>query len=220
MSRVFSKWAGNWLVAGLFVVVASTGYAQTSSGSQAQLSSTVTVYIYNYAHVSRRTLNGAEEEASRILLKAGVEASWVDCPVTSDEIPKYPACRPHLDHAGLVLKIFPDFAASRLGLRPQNLGFCPASEEAGPGSEASISYSRVKDLANSWDANPLQILGFAAAHELGHLLLHSPGHSPTGIMRAAWNPEDLRGAAQGLLGFTPDQSERIRATARAWQELP
>ena len=88
----------------------------------------------------------------------------------------------------------------------QNPGFCPASEETGPGSEAALAYDRIKDLARSWDADPRQLLGFAAAHELGHLLLRMPGHSRTGrCMRAAWNPEELRRAARGEFVFAPEE---------------
>ena len=45
------------------------------------------------------------------------------------------------------------------------------------------------------------ILGHAAAHEIGHLLLGSNSHSPFGLMRARWSGQDLQNACWE---FSPD----------------
>jgi hypothetical protein len=60
-----------------------------------------------------------------------------------------------------------------------------------------------------------QILGIAIAHELGHLLLDLQGHSAEGIMRGEWGLRDLRNATFGMLLFTPQQAEVLRANARS-----
>ena len=208
-----------WLVAVVALAIASGAKAQNPVLENAELAPAFTVYVYNFAQVSRKTLDVAEAEASRIFLKAGVGTRWVDCPLSSAEKARFPDCRLQPGREDLVLKIFSDFSSRRLGLRAQNLGFCPASEETGPGSEAALAYNRIKDLAKSWDADARQVLGFAAAHELGHLLLRMPGHSRTGIMRAAWNPEELRRAARGELVFAPEQCGLIRAEVAARSQL-
>jgi hypothetical protein len=51
------------------------------------------------------------------------------------------------------------------------------------------------------------------AHEMGHLLLPAPAHAPSGIMRAAWDGDDLRHIANGSLQFTPAQQTAIRVKA-------
>lgn len=213
MAGASGKGIPKWLVAVIALAIASGAKAQPPSRENAELAPTFIVYVYNLAQVSRKSLDAAEAEASRIFLKAGVRTKWVDCPLSSAEKARFPDCRLQPGREDLVLKIFPDLSSRRLGLRAQNLGFCPASEGTGPGSETALAYNRIKDLAKSWDADARQVLGFAAAHELGHLLLHSPGHSPTGIMRAVWNTDDLQRATRGELVFTPEQAGLIRAAA-------
>jgi hypothetical protein len=78
-------------------------------------------------------------------------------------------------------------------------------------SEISVFYDRAKEQAEAMRRFLPQILGHAIAHEIGHVLLRTSGHSSTGIMRAQWTAEDLRRAARGQLLFTPEQSELIRA---------
>ncbi len=213
MAGASGKGTPKWLVAVVALTIASGAKAQPPVREDTELAPTITVYVYNLAQVSRKSLAVAEAEASRIFLKAGVRTKWVDCPLSSAEKARFPDCRLESGRNHLVLKIFPDFSSRRLGLRAQNLGFCPASEESGPGSETALAYNRIKDLARSWDTDARQVLGFAAAHELGHLLLRMSGHARAGIMRAVWNPDDLQRATRGELVFTPEQAGLIRAAA-------
>jgi hypothetical protein len=55
-------------------------------------------------------------------------------------------------------------------------------------------------------------LGYAIAHETGHLL--GLRHSEFGIMRAAWRPNDLLNLAYGDLAFTAQQSAIIRSEVK------
>ena len=57
------------------------------------------------------------------------------------------------------------------------------------------------------------ILGLAAAHEIGHLLMNSRDHSASGLMRAGWDVNDLRRATQGDLRFTDNELKQIHAGA-------
>jgi len=54
------------------------------------------------------------------------------------------------------------------------------------------------------------LLGLAMAHEMGHVLLRTLGHSGEGIMQARWRPKDLRDSEHGLLLFTPEQGQLMR----------
>jgi hypothetical protein len=71
------------------------------------------------------------------------------------------------------------------------------------------------DVARECGASPGMILGLAATHELGHLLMGSGEHSPSGLMRARWGSKDLGRAARGELQFTHDQIMKLRAGALA-----
>src|SRR5215470_14195867 len=54
-----------------------------------------------------------------------------------------------------------------------------------------------------------QVLGYGIVHEIGHLLLPSMPHSPAGVMRAVWSPEELRLMRSGYLHFPSEQAEAM-----------
>ena len=76
-------------------------------------------------------------------------------------------------------------------------------------------YHRVQEIAEAGLASQPQILGHALAHEIGHLLLGSNSHSPTGLMRAHWGQSDLKKASLELLRFSRDEVGRIRDAVSA-----
>ncbi len=55
------------------------------------------------------------------------------------------------------------------------------------------------------------ILAYPVAHEMGHVLLPTPAHSPTGIMRPHWDGDDMRHIFDRSLTFTPAQVALIRS---------
>jgi hypothetical protein len=50
----------------------------------------------------------------------------------------------------------------------------------------------------------------ALVHEIGHLLLDSDDHAPSGIMRAEWGQDDLNAIRRGQFHFTSDQIRRMK----------
>lgn len=74
-----------------------------------------------------------------------------------------------------------------------------------------VFYDRVADMA-SWRRTDMALLmGMVIAHEIGHLLLRHSGHSAEGLMRGVWDADDIQRAVTGMLGFSPSESEKIRA---------
>jgi predicted HD phosphohydrolase len=55
------------------------------------------------------------------------------------------------------------------------------------------------------------MLSVALVHEIGHLLLDSDDHTPSGIMRGEWDQDDLKLIRRGQAHFTSDQVRRIKA---------
>jgi hypothetical protein len=70
---------------------------------------------------------------------------------------------------------------------------------------AYIFCNRVSSAAGLKAASFVSVLGYAIAHELGHLVLPPNSHSPTGIMRAGMYPRTARPAY-----FTATQGTVIR----------
>jgi hypothetical protein len=73
------------------------------------------------------------------------------------------------------------------------------------GGSAFVFHDRVLHVANAREQGVAIVMGYAIAHELGHLSLPYPAHAERGIMRAEWDGDDLRHAANGVVGFRPSQ---------------
>ena len=74
-----------------------------------------------------------------------------------------------------------------------------------PSARAHIYWHRVQATADRYALAHSDVLGYAVAHELGHLLLPEHSHAPTGIMRAGFDPDNSLG-----LRFTELQGAQLR----------
>ena len=54
------------------------------------------------------------------------------------------------------------------------------------------------------------VLSYAAAHEVGHLLLGDDAHTPQGLMKADWESDDFRAMAQNRFRFSPEQTRELK----------
>jgi uncharacterized protein YcfJ len=161
---------------------------------------TLTVVIYNHAHVGDETLAVAEKTASEIFERAGVRLVWLEGFAYAAERQKAEVPAPE-DPATLVVKLQPASEAARYGVRSacDGIGF-----ESG-----AIVFVRNRNprITPAADATHL---GYVIAHELGHILLGRDAHSIVGIMRGTFLQQDWEKAAQGTLGFTRSQQKQIR----------
>ena len=78
-------------------------------------------------------------------------------------------------------------------------------------NRVEVYYDRVAALVDP----PLlpRLLGHVLAHEIAHVLEGVNRHSDKGLMRAHWSREDYEQMRPGLLQFTPEDVELIRAGA-------
>ena len=138
-------------------------------------------------------------EAGREWTARGVDVCWRDA-------------RTPCDHAGVTLyvRVAEHVPSSEPSTR-RTLGWIGFSETAGPGPFIVLSVQRAVDLLGRAERAARRLaelpgmvqrllpraLGRALAHELGHYLLARRGHSPAGLMRAAFRPEDLADEGDG-----------------------
>jgi hypothetical protein len=208
-----------------FCAVALAMFAANSRLAANEPDLTVRVRVYNYAKVSSAVLSDAEQEASRIFSAAGVDTLWADCsairaqaqPMLASAAPVAQAetdCDGPVAGATLVLRILPRSTPASQSFRDTMFGFAEGQWVA------SVFYARVEDLVLSVNGGKREapvILGDVIAHEIGHLLLGTNSHSPSGIMCAKWDQEYLRKAVMGFQKFSSEQAALIQVTVRRRQ---
>jgi hypothetical protein len=158
----------------------------------------ITVIAYNHAGVAADVFARATRRLEWLMADAGVDVSWAD--------PAAP--------------IAPRGYAIRLIVRREphdpHMPLMGTAVPGGPCSGTAFTfYAVVLDRSHVSKLDAAQVLAYAMAHEIGHLLLPVPGHSDAGIMRPQWTGDDLRRMGNAALRFGADQSRAIAAAAAA-----
>jgi len=164
----------------------------------------VTINVYNDAGISEQVLAQAEQEATRIFHKAGVENVWVECRLWKPDPDRSSRCQAPVGPTLLALRIVPRSSK----LRDSVFGIAFLSAE-GEGTYTDVFYVSVEKLHRDFHANLSRVLGDVMAHEIGHLLLGTNAHSAVGIMRPQWQGPELRSIGMGTFLFTPEQARTM-----------
>ena len=164
------------------------------------------VSVFNYAPFSTSIVEKAEGEASRVLRDVGVEVIWDNCLQGTLRGASIDHCAEVSFPFHFDLRII----RSSRNLKASTVGISFFADD-GKGCCADVFYQPIEQLQNETDVSPSVVLGYAMAHELGHLLLGINSHTPNGLMRAHWTREDLDNASRANLWFSYEQSIRIRS---------
>jgi len=212
------------LSAGFALASGLTGCSHSAVLAASETSPTITIHVRNYAGVDPQTLKEAEKVTTEIYRKAGVETRWADIPLIAENGQLNSAGHQTFTLADIQLSILPHEMSDRSGLSNTVVGLAP-----GTGPDRGIVYvfdRKVRTLFWSTlsaysrgdmdrHVSMCQVLGYVIAHEVGHLLLNQQVHSPHGIMRGEWSFLDFRDMASGMLLFTQQQAEFLRADVRS-----
>jgi len=169
---------------------------------------TLVVRVYDGAGLAPRDLNEATRVASDILRAAGVDVRWKTCPRTAAG-PDRSDCRRPLASNEAVVRLIP--AATSMTREPAALGFTLLDTGGRRAVLSTVFMNRVADVARRARVDETQLTGRAMAHELGHLLLGTSGHAPSGLMRAFWSDETLRSRTDTDWRLLPAEVDAIRA---------
>jgi hypothetical protein len=211
------------LSVGLALTNGLTGFSHIAAAASSETSPSITIHVRNYAGVAPKTLKEAEEVATRIFQKAGVETRWADITLTAENNPSNSADHQPDTLADIQFSVFPREMSDISDLPSNAMGLAPGT---GPDrkmvyvfdSNVNALFWKLLSARNSGQmdrqVSKAQILGHAIAHEIGHLLLNQQAHSPHGIMRGEWRFADFRDMTEGMLLFTPEQAEVLRADVR------
>jgi hypothetical protein len=178
----------------------------------------IRVRIYDYTRISQPELNRATSEATQRLAEAGIASEWVPCQMHSRPVAD-PRCEKSITPSDFVMNILPRGMAARFKQPANALAFTAITPESPQNWETWVFYDAVRTLGER-DASTGAILGGVMAHELGHLLRASDGHSESGVMLASWSPQQVDELEHGRFRFTSEAMARLRAGFdRRWDLL-
>jgi hypothetical protein len=203
MSRLFK----NFLISTFLLTISPASFGQGLNADQTGPLG-ISVFVCNYAPAASPYLDAAKQDATRIFQHVGVDIEWHDCSPAAAESQKDPSCAQLIGPMKIILRIVPAFRLAPGITDGDTLGFAVANL-------ATVSFERVAQYSLDVAVPRSRILGFAMAHEVGHLLLHSTRHAPVGIMRARWSRAALEPAAVAFLNFMPEEGPIIRTNVLA-----
>jgi hypothetical protein len=181
------------LAMAMVTVVALTAGARPG---WADTNATVTVRVRDEAHLPARTVQNALMIVSGVYRRAGVTVQWL------------PTAVGEAADSTLTIAVVPAASAAAFQGGKDSMGVARNAEGI-RGNLAYVFFDRVRDFGERGHVDTFVVLGFAIAHELGHLLLPVNSHSADGIMRARWDPKIISRAG-GFLSFAPDQARLLR----------
>lgn len=167
----------------------------------------LTVRVYNYAGVPEDWMRSARLNVMKIFAAASVAIIWTD-PLSDREA----ASEGPLSSRSGMFTVHVLLRSKRNWGQPSKThsvmgDALPADACAG---SVSLFYEQLLHVTNLYRQPVADVLALALAHELGHVLLPPPGHSPIGIMEPTWDGDGIRHAVLGQLRFTAAQSTTIR----------
>lgn len=160
----------------------------------------IVLQLSNLAGVPQSVVADAQTEVARVYSAIGVPVRW-QSPAQS---PNHP-----IDNHPIHIVLLPMETGDLRRITDTVMGAAVRTKQ-GTGV-AYVYYRRVEQQAAQHAVSIAMVLACAMSHELGHLLLGSRGHSPTGLMRACWRRAEFHQAVQGHLRFSAEESADIRA---------
>lgn len=161
------------------------------------------VQVYDYAGLQPAALRQFVTRTEDILAGAGLSIQVKLC-----ERRVEPSCENLSgDFRRLVIRVVAGEAKSMRNTRRLPLGQSFADHDGG--TYASIFLAPVQDQAAEANVPWVTVLAYAAAHEIGHLLLGKQAHTPRGLMKANWDRNDYEGMNQNRCHFSPEQIREL-----------
>jgi hypothetical protein len=175
-----------------------------------------TLRINNQAGLTPRSLQVVKSELIRLAGEAGIAINWLDCTINVEVNP--PAQCSAAVGAGEYVMNIRNFKDQEKGKNARQMALGHSWVTAQGGVYASIFADVIRVLPVSKELQD-KILGHAAAHEFGHLLLGYGAHSKQGVMRAHWDKQDWAAMNVAMLRFSREEGRRMQENIRAAQIL-
>lgn len=190
---------GKMLVAAGWLTMAfAGGVSGETARERARDQPELRVIVYSETHIP--WLAAAQEIAAVLFNDAGMRLVWIRCGDSGADA----VCRRPPAGNELVVRIRRhrmDRASPTCGLafRPGHM----------VGSYITLFLDCLTEGSNTFRIPERIVAAYCLAHEIGHLLLPSGGHAPTGIMQAQLSLVDWERAARGGLRFRPPEKRQM-----------
>jgi hypothetical protein len=170
----------------------------------------VQVRVYDHGMMPAADQTVALRAAAGVLAAAGIDVTWLVCGEGAS--PSNPQmCESPLGPTELSLRLVRLPGVPSAGGQLQ-LGYSLVDSRIAEGKLATVYVNRVHWLAAQAGADTAVVTGFAVAHEIGHLLLGTNAHFPSGLMRAVWSRAELERAELADWLFSPEQGAQMRSS--------
>jgi hypothetical protein len=184
----------------LLLLLALAGDAKSVSAQAAALQ----VQVYDYAGLSPAALHALITRTQEILTGAGISVE-VDACARGVSTP----CEGRRgSFRQVVIRVVAEAPRNNKEARWQHLGQSIATHDGG--TYASVFLNLAEEEAAETNLPRMLVLSYAAAHEVGHLLLGDDAHTPQGLMKADWETDDFRAMAQNRFRFSPEQTRELK----------
>ena len=181
--------------AGAIVLPLAAGLAAIGSSATADSPLTLTVRLYNSAHIPAPTLVAARRTAESMFEDTGLHVIFRSCGSRSAVADPIDPCSEPLKPAEFVVRMV-DAPVFNPALHPEAFGVAYVVEETNRGWLATVFADRIRGAAARLGMEPGTLLGLVTAHEIGHLLLGVGYHGEGGVMRADWQGQLVSGARE------------------------
>jgi hypothetical protein len=166
------------------------------------------ITIIDQAGTPSLLLVDAHVRAARVLAAAGIKSSWKLCPAASTRPGRSPCGG--AGSLALSIRILSSEKAKQWPIAPSSCGIALSGAEGAHGFLAIIDSGCVAKLARPTSESRAAVLGHVMAHEIGHLLLGSGSHSPSGLMGTRWTADEMALLVRGSLHFSAEETGRLR----------
>src|SRR5262245_49722945 len=186
---------GRTWVAGLTFIAVMPGASGGLSAQDVMPRPAVHRRLCNQSSLTADTISRAKEVVVRIYRgDAGIDIVWA-------------GCSPDRASSAFAILMMVRTTAAGVTRDAHALGTTTGRHESG--GTAFVFKDRVLEVAHKRHHDVSQVLAYAIAHEIGHVLLPPPAHAVQGIMRADWTGDDLRRIGLDALGFSTVQAARM-----------
>jgi hypothetical protein len=180
--------------------LALAGNAKYLSAQSAALQ----VQVYDYAGLTPAALHEFSAHTREILTNSGIA---VEVDLCASVVPT--SCESlNGSSKRVVIRVVPGSATNGKNSGWQPLGQSFAGHDGG--MYASIFLKPAEEKATEVNLSPIDVLSYAATHEVGHLLLGDQAHTARGLMKAHWEAEDFQAMALNRFYFNPQQARALR----------